>query len=77
MDLVLLLDLKSEVSYEDVHQRRGDVIEARVKGCSKAGIKWNKIHPGGMYTCARKSSLPATCSYYTCQHKYKETASYM
>ena len=58
MDLILLLDLKSEVSYEDVHQRRGDIIEARVKGRSKAGIKWNKIHPG---VCTHVQEIKLCC----------------
>lgn len=45
MDLVLLLDLEPEVFDEYLDESSGDVIKAGVKGCHKAGIKWNEIHP--------------------------------
>lgn len=46
MDLVFLLDLEAKVFDEYLHQSGGYVLQAGVKGRSKAGIKWNKIHPG-------------------------------
>lgn len=45
VNLVFLLDLESQVLDEYLHQRGGDVVQARVEGGSKAGVEWNKIHP--------------------------------
>ena len=50
VDLVFLLDLEAKVPHEIIDQHGGDVIETRVEGGGKAGIKWNKIHPG-LRTC--------------------------